>query len=133
MEPTQEEKDEQMIRDIEQRIEEVMELLSFQKDIDKELDLKKAQNQKNKNSKELTWASSTNSKHKNIPITKHSHSNIQLIDMIKTKKKFLDNPEDLLKHLDQLTDKLLTVVERWCKPSTTKTSINRNTAKSSTK
>lgn len=123
-EPTQEEKDEQMIRDIEQRIEEVMELLSFQKDIDKEVETKKKQSQKSKNSKELTWA--PHAKHKNIPITEHSKGNMELISMIKTKKKFLDHPEDLLGHLDKLTDKLLSVVERWCKPSS-------NTYKSSKK
>lgn len=115
MEQTQEEKDEQTIRDIEQRIEEVMELLSFQKNIDKEVAMKKAQSQKNKNSKELAWA--PHGKHKNIAITKHSHGNMELIDIIKTKKKFLAHPEDLLGHLDKLTDKLLTVVERWSRAS----------------
>jgi hypothetical protein len=112
---TQEEKDEKMIMDIEQRIEGVLELLGIKNkvnDIDEEVTKKRKVRHASKNNKELTWCKG--SKSNNIAITKHSQGNMELIEAIKTKKKFSEHPEDLLKHLDTLTDRLLTVIERQC-------------------
>lgn len=121
MEKTQEEKDEQMIKDIEKKIEVVVELLALQKDVDdvdKELECMQTEKEKSKNSKDMAWL--PHKSHKNVAINKNAKMNMDLIKTLQHRKKLSDNPSDLLKHLDTLTERLLVVVQRQCKRPKTK-------------
>ena len=118
MEQTQDEKDQQMIQEIERKIEDVVELLALRKDVDEvddDLETKSAEKEKHKNTKELAWL--PHKTHKNIAVNKHTKTTMELIQSLKHKQKLLDNPANLLKHLDTLTERLLTVVKRQCKKS----------------
>jgi len=111
---TQEEKDQQLIRDIEKKIEDVVELLALKKDVDEvDQDVEGFENEKSKSSKEMAWL--PHKTHKNIVVNKNTKVNMDLIKALKHKQKLLENPSDLLKHLDNLTEKLLAVVSRQCK------------------
>lgn len=113
---TQEEKDQQLIKDIEKKIEEVVELLALRKDVDevdKELECMNTEKEKSKGSSELAWL--PHKSHKNVAINKHTKINMDLIKTLQHKRKLTDHPDDLLEHLDKLTEKLLVVVQRQCK------------------
>lgn len=116
---TPEEEDEELIRDLEQKIELVIELLETKKDLDTSLDDLKAKHSNKRQhtgNRELTWlADSKSKKPRLIGVTRHSHTNLELIEAWKRHKKFLDHPQDLLRHLDRLTDRLLKVVERYAR------------------
>lgn len=121
MEKTQEEKDQELIRDIEKKIEEVVELLALQKDVDevdKELECIQTEKDRSKDSKDMAWL--PHKSHKNVAINKNTKVNMDLIKTLKHRQKLLENPSDLLKHLDNLTEKLLVVVQRQCKKPRTK-------------
>lgn len=121
MEKTQEEKDQELIRDIEKKIEEVVELLALQKDVDdvdKELECIQSEKDKSKGSRDMAWL--PHKSHKNVAINKNTKVNMDLIKTLKHRQKLLENPSDLLKHLDNLTERLLVVVQRQCKKPRTK-------------
>jgi hypothetical protein len=116
VEKTPDELDEELIRELEQKIEEVLELLSTQKDVDQSLDeltSKHHEKRKHTGDSESTWLQ--HKKHKNIAVSKHSQTNLDLIEAWKQHKQFMEHPKDLLKHLDRLTERLLNVVERYSK------------------
>lgn len=116
---TPEEEDEELIRELEQKIELVIELLETKKDRESSLEdlkLKHGNKRQHTGNKELTWlVDSKSKKQKLIGVSKHSHTNLELIEAWKTHKKFLEHPNDLLRHLDRLTDRLLEVVERYAR------------------
>jgi hypothetical protein len=121
MEKTQEEKDQELIRDIEKKIEEVVELLALKKDVDdvdKELECIQSEKDKSKDSRDMAWL--PHKSHKNVAINKNTKVNMDLIKTLKHRQKLLENPSDLLKHLDNLTERLLVVVQRQCKKPRTK-------------
>jgi len=118
---TPDQEDEQLIREIESRIEETLEILSTNKDIiqlQNELQSKLMQRNKNKNNKEKGWF--PHKSKKNIAVNKHAESNMHLAESMKMYLKFLDHPRDLLGHLDKLTDKLLDTLQRQVDRAATK-------------
>lgn len=107
--------EEQMIREIEAKIEDVIDLLSLQKDFHgSKRDLEKTldSHQQSRNNKELTYMRKDSSKHKHVAITKHAQGNMDLVEAMKMHKRFSEHPIDLLSHLDTLTDKLVLLIQR---------------------
>lgn len=117
-EKTEKQKEEEkMIREIEGKIEEVIELLSLQKDFNgSQRDLQRTQSmhQKTRNNMDLLFLHK-HKQHKNVAVTKHAHGNLELIEALKMHQKFSDHPVDLLSHLDTLTDRLLLLIQKQCK------------------
>lgn len=114
---TKEEKqkeEEKKIREIEAKIQEVIELLDLQKDFQRDVQRVQDIHAKTRNDKSLTFLKQNN-KHKNIAVTKHAHGNMEMIDILKKQQKFSDHPADLLSHLDSLTDQLLLMIQKQSK------------------
>lgn len=108
--------DEDLIKEIEEKIEEVVELLSLRKDVfsaKTDLESMRVQHGQTRGSKEQTWLQ--HKTHKNIAVSKHARGNLDLLAAMREYKKFTKHPIDLLKHLDELTDRLLEVAQRQFK------------------
>lgn len=103
---------EQRMREIQKKIDDVLELLALQTDreaVQEELQNSQERHSRTRGSQELAFVKG--SKHKNLCITQHSHANLELVQALKKMQKFEEYPRNLLKHLDTLTDKLLAVVQ----------------------
>jgi site-specific DNA-cytosine methylase len=114
-EKTPEELDAELMRELEQKIDKVIELLESQKtreETERNLAEKSELKRKHTGNQELAWLSQNRSKKKRIAVTQHAQSNLDLIDAWQEHQKFMEHPKDLLRHLERLTDKLLEVVQR---------------------
>ena len=108
--------EEKMIKEIEGKIDEVIELLSLQKDfstIQKDFQMTQDMHGRTRGDKDLTFMKKD--KAKNIAVTKHAHWNLEMVEATRLKKKFSQHPVDLLSHLDSLTDRLLMLVQKQSK------------------
>lgn len=121
----QEAEQEKKIKDIEHKIEEVMELLALPKDLlERKFEDILDTHKNTRNSKELAFMPAKGGKHKNLAVRQHSKANLDLIEAIRTRRRFLEHPDNLLEHLDKLTDKLLQLVQTQGTNKKRKTSKN---------
>lgn len=110
---TPEEKDEELIKEIEQQMEEVVELMGTRKNKDQSAqELLESEEMREKHLNNGVMVFMGHPKHKHVSVSKHCHYNLQHIEALKKDWQFRKYPRNLQKHLQTLSDRLIVVMKR---------------------